>query len=89
MRPKKGKRGVPPNSVAILKQIKNILCLIYSRDDAEKLLRHLKNKMDVYSREETIRRRRKLYRGKPVLNERDSIVITYADNIRVRGKNPS
>ncbi len=78
----------PPDSGAILKQIKNILRVIYSRETADWMVRKLKNRMDVYGREETIRRRRKRYRGKPVLSEKDSIVITYADNIRQEGESP-
>ncbi len=69
------------DSVAILRQIKNILRIIYSKEVANELLRHLKNRMDIYGRDETIRRKRKRYRGKPVLNEKDSILITYADNV--------
>jgi sucrose phosphorylase len=80
----KGRR--PPDSVIILKKIKNILRIIYSQETADSLSRHLKNTMDVYSRDETIRRKRKRYKGHPVLSEKDSIVITYADNVYKEGE---
>ncbi len=78
----------PIESVNILKRIKNILRIIYSREVGDQLLRHLKNRMDVYARNETIQRKRKIYKGRPVLNEKDSIVITYADNVCREGEKP-
>lgn len=74
------------NSVTILKQIKNILRIIYSQEMSDPLLKRLKNRMDVYGRNETIQEKRKNYSGRPVLSEKDSIVITYADNVYKEGE---
>ncbi len=83
---KSGRRVDDP--VAILKQIKNILRIIYSGETAEAMIRQLKNMMDVYGRNETIRRKRKRYRDRTVLTEKDSVLITYADNITQEGEKP-
>ncbi len=74
------------DSIERLKQIKNILRVIYSREVGDPFLRKLKNRMDLYRREETIQRRVKRYRGRPVLSEKDSVVITYADNVYTEGE---
>ncbi len=75
-------------SIATLKRIKNILRIIYSKKTADKLLVHLKNRMDVYGRNPIIKEKRKKYGGKVVLDERDSILITYADSIYSEGQRP-
>ncbi len=84
---KRGKnRRVQDNDADTLKKIRNIFRIIYSSSDADKLTRQLKSRMDLYRQEDTIRRRRKWYRDRPVLNEKDSIVITYADNVYKEGE---
>lgn len=75
-------------SVATLKRIRNILRIIYSKEMAAKLLGHLKNKMDVYGKSTAIRQRREKYGGRVVLDEKDSILITYADTIYREGEDP-
>jgi len=82
------KRGRNETPTIVLKQIKNILRIIYSREVAEQLTRHLKNRMDIYGRNEIIRFKRKRYRDRPVLTEKDSVLITYADNITKKGEKP-
>ncbi|RTZ92470.1 MAG: hypothetical protein DSY91_03525, partial [Deltaproteobacteria bacterium] len=74
------------DSSDILKRIRNILRIIYSRETGDRLVRHLKNRMDSYGRNETIQRKKRRYKARPVLNERDSIVITYADNVYREGE---
>ncbi len=75
-------------SVAVLKHIKNILRIIYSKEVTDTLLGHLKNKMDVYGRSTAIQQRREKYGNSVVLDEKDSILITYADNIYKEGEEP-
>lgn len=72
----------------VLKQIKSILRIIYSEGVAEQLVGHLKNMMDRYGHEKIIRLKRERYRDRPVLSEKDSILITYADNITKQGEKP-
>ncbi len=86
MKKKQKRRTEEP--VAVLRQIKNILRVIYSAEVAEELVRRLKNRMDIYGRNEIIRLKRKRYRDKPVLTERDSVLITYADNVTTKGEKP-
>ncbi len=74
--------------VEILKQIKKILRIIYSKDIADNYIGHLKNRMDIYVRKEFIAAKRKRYKNKPVITEKDSILITYADNIYKIGEKP-
>ncbi len=75
-------------SVTSLKRIRNILRIIYSKETADALLEHLKNRMDVYGRSSAIRHRREKYGDRPLLGEEYSILITYADNIYREGEKP-
>jgi glycosidase len=76
------------SSVAALKRIKNILQIIYSKENASELLGHLKNKMDVYCRSQVIREKNAKYQRKVLLDQNDSFLITYADTIRRDGEKP-
>lgn len=76
------------SSVETLKQIRKILRLIYSREVAGNIFRDLKNLMDVYWKNEIILRKREKYRDKVVINQKDSILITYADTIYRNGEKP-
>ena len=48
-------RRVQYNDADTLKKIRNIFRIIYSSSDADKLTRQLKNRMDLYRQEETVR----------------------------------
>jgi len=65
----------------LVKRIKQILRIIYSKEEAGYALRDLKNLMDLYGRNEGIVSKRKKYNDRVVLTERDAILITYADTI--------
>jgi glycosidase len=69
------------SSTDIVKRIKQILRIIYSKEEAGYALRDLKNLMDLYSRNETIIEKRRKYNDRVVLTEADAILITYADSI--------
>jgi len=74
--------------IELIKQIRNILRIIYSKQVADDLIGHIKNKMDIYSRNQIIRSKRKKYKNQPVISEKDSILITYPDNIQKEGEKP-
>ena len=76
------------SSQQIVKRIMHILRVIYSPDEARDIFRHLKNLMDVYSRDETIRSKRARYNDSVVLNEEDAILITYGDTLTREGEKP-
>lgn len=87
--PKRRKRkSLPMDAIGILRQIKQILRIIYSKETANRLFGHLKNRMDVYARNETIRYKRKKFGRRPIISERDSILITYADTIYEENERP-
>jgi glycosidase len=69
------------SSTDIVKRIKQILRIIYSKEEAGYAFRDLKNLMDLYGRNEAIVAKRKEYNDRVVLTERDAILITYADTI--------
>jgi len=75
-------------SVEILKYIKHILRVIYSKESASEVFGDLKNLMDVYARTEVIKEKRKKYNDKVLLNEKDAILITYPDTIYKNGESP-
>ena len=75
-------------SGAILKSIRQILTIIYSREVAQSLMGRLKNSMDVYARSEIIRAKSRKYGNRPVISEKDSILITYADTIYREDEKP-
>ena len=75
-------------SVEILKYIKHILRVIYSKETASEVFGDLKNLMDVYGRAEVIKEKRKKYNERILLNEKDAVLITYPDTIYEEGKKP-
>jgi glycosidase len=77
----KNRKRKPMPSTDILKRIKQILRIIYSKEEAGDTFRGLKNLMDLHGRNETIIARRKKYNDQVALTERDVILITYADTI--------
>jgi glycosidase len=68
-------------SADLVKRIRQILRVVYSKEQAGYAFRDLKNLMDLYGRNETIIAKRKKYNDRVVLTERDAIIITYADTI--------
>ena len=74
--------------VKTLKHIKNILTLIYSREKANRIFGDLKNLMDVHGRSDIIRKKRKKYNNRVLLNEKDAVLITYPDTIYKEGEKP-
>ena len=85
---KQRKEGGNMDTANILRQIKQILRIIYSKDVADQMFGPLKNSMDVYAREEGIRFRRKKFGQRPIISEKDSILITYADTIYEEDEKP-
>ncbi|HQB29160.1 MAG TPA: sugar phosphorylase [Syntrophales bacterium] len=75
-------------STGLLKRIKNILRLIYSKPESDFIFPALKNLMDAYRGNEEILARRKKYNDCVVLDESDSILMTYADSIYGQGEKP-
>ncbi len=75
-------------SVGTLKRIRNILQMIYSKETAEDLFAHLKNMMDAHGRSTAIRQKNEKYGDRVALDEKDSILITYADTIFREGEDP-
>lgn len=75
-------------SVEILKYIKHILRVIYSKETASEVFGDLKNLMDVYGKTEVIKEKRKKYNDRVLLNEKDAILITYPDTIYKKGEIP-
>jgi glycosidase len=69
------------SSADTVKRIKQILRIIYSKEEAGYAFRDLKNLMDLSERNEAIVAKRKKYNDRVVLTERDAILITYADTI--------
>ena len=82
------KKGLPRDTVSILRQIKQILRIIYSKEIAERVFPDLKNRMDVYARAEGIKAKRKKFGLRPIISEKDSILITYADTIYEENERP-
>ena len=76
------------SSVEILKYIKHILRVIYSKETASEVFGDLKNLMDVYGRTEVIKEKRKKYNDRVLLNEKDAVLITYPDTIYEEGEKP-
>ncbi len=85
---KRSKKDRGRDTVNILRQIRQILRIIYSKDVADRIFGPLKNRMDVYTREEGIRFRTKKFGQRPIISEKDSILITYADTIYEENEKP-
>jgi len=75
-------------SVKILKYIKQILTVIYSKETASEVFGDLKNLMDVYGRAEVVKEKRKKYNDRVLLNEKDAVLITYPDTIYEEREKP-
>ncbi|HBF42635.1 MAG TPA: hypothetical protein DDW42_03205 [Desulfobacteraceae bacterium] len=71
-----------------LKHIKNILTVIYSREKTNRIFGDFKNLMDVHGRSDIIRKKRKKYNDRVLLNEKDAVLITYPDTIYEEGEKP-
>ena len=76
------------SSASLLKRTKYLLKFIYSKEVSDAVFPELKNCMDLYLRNEVILGKRKKYNDRVLLNEKDAILITYADTIRKEGENP-
>ncbi|HDY70278.1 MAG TPA: hypothetical protein ENH50_01280 [Nitrospirae bacterium] len=74
--------------ISILKHIKDILRLIYSKETAHELSDSLKTLMDAYVESELIVEKRKKYDNHVVLNEKDAVLITYPDTIYSTDEKP-
>lgn len=65
----------------VLRHIKQILQLIYSKEEAERILLKLKKVMDFYRQDRIISQKRREYEHRDLLSEKDAILITYANTI--------
>ena len=81
-----GRRSM--SSAGILKRIKQIVRVIYSKDEAADFCEKLKNLMDLYGRSPAILRRRRKYEDRVVLDEKDAVLITYPDTIYSKDEKP-
>lgn len=75
-------------TVPILEHIKQILTIIYSKEETDVIFEELKNLMDAYANAQIINNKRKKYNNRVSLNERDAILITYPDTISKDGESP-
>jgi glucosylglycerate phosphorylase len=75
-------------SAGTLIRIRNILQMIYSRETATTLFAHLEKMMDAHGNSAAIRQRREKYGEGVALDEKDSILITYADTVFKEGEAP-
>jgi glycosidase len=64
------------------------LQIIYSKEEAALIFADLKNLMDLYRRDEVIAEKRRERKNQPLLSEKDSLLITYADTIYRDGEKP-
>jgi glycosidase len=76
------------SSAGILKQTKNLLKLLYSKEASDTIFPQLKNLMDLYRRNDVILGKRKKCNERVRLDEKDAILITYADTIYKEGEKP-
>jgi len=72
----------------ILRHIKQILRLIYSKERSESIFAELKNLMDAYKDESLISAKTRNYEHLDLLSEKDAILMTYADTIYQEGEKP-
>ena len=72
----------------VLKRIKQIATVIYSKDEAADFCRNVKNLMDLYGKSPAIRQRRGKYEDRVVLDEKDAVLITYPDTICRENEKP-
>jgi sucrose phosphorylase len=76
------------SSAGILKHIKQIVRVIYSKDETGDFCKKLKNLMDLYGRSPAISQRRRKYEDRVVLNEKDAVLITYPHTIYGEDEKP-
>ena len=72
----------------VLRHIKQILQLIYSKEEAERILLKLKKVMDFYRQDRIISQKRREYEHRDLLSEKDAILITYANTIYEEEEKP-
>ena len=72
----------------VLRHIKQILQLIYSKEEAERILLKLKKVMDFYRQDRIISQKRREYEHRDLLSEKDAILITYANTIYQEEEKP-
>jgi glycosidase len=72
----------------VLKDIWQILKIIYSREEADSAYAKLKILMDRYVGCEIISSKRAKFRDRPLLTEKDAFLITYPDSIHQVGEKP-
>jgi glycosidase len=65
----------------VLRHIKQILRLIYSKELSDRILSELKKLMDFYRQDSLISLKRTEYEHRDLLSEKDAILITYANTI--------
>ena len=65
----------------VLRHIKQILRVIYSKEHSESIFAELKNLMDDYKDDSLISAKRRNYEHLDLLSEKDAILVTYADTI--------
>ena len=76
------------SSIDLLKRTKYLLKIIYSEEASDAIFPEIKNLMDLYRRNEVVQRKRKKYGGQVRLQEKDAVLITYADIIEKKGEKP-
>ena len=69
--------------------MRDILEKLYPQKAVDPILDRVVRTVETYQHHEIILEKRKKYGDRIVLNEDDAILITYADTVRAKGKNPS
>jgi glycosidase len=72
----------------VLNRLFQELRIIYNHSDADWLFREVKKLMASYGKDAVILEKRKKYQDSILLDEKDSILITYPDAIRKEGEKP-
>lgn len=75
-------------NAASLNRIKKKLSCLYSKKKAEEIFPRLINILEEYKSSQIILAKKKLYKNKISLTNRDSILITYGDSITRAGEKP-
>ncbi len=78
---------MPPRDSA-LKDIRQILRIIYSSEESEMACEKLKRRMDRYAGCEMIRSKKAKFGDRTLLTEKDAFLITYPDTIHEPGEKP-
>jgi len=76
------------NKKQILSKIKNKLEVIYPYNNTDQIFLKLNNIINKYYNKPIIKSKRKKYGNKLFLSEKDSILITYGDSIRINKEKP-